>query len=251
MAPPIGNPQRPWPAPSASWLIEQKWHDLLFMHWPVPTAVLRPLIPASFEIDTHDGSAWLGVVPFRMSGIRVRLLPPIPGTSAFPELNVRTYVRAEGKPGVWFFSLDAANALAVAAARRCFHLPYFRAQMSCVDALDAPGDAVTYRSHRTNTGAPTAEFRAEYAPSSEPCEAAPGTVDYFLTGRYCLYAADGSRLFRSEIDHAPWALQRAEVKVEVNTMASAAGITLPDTKALLHFARFQHVKIWGLQKISG
>jgi len=228
--------------------MEQKWHDLLFMHWPVAAATLRPLIPASLEIDLHGGSAWLGVVPFRMSGICARGLPPIPGTSAFPELNVRTYVRAEGKPGVWFFSLDAANALAVAAARASFHLPYFRAQMSCAPA---PGDTVIYRSHRTHRGAPTADFRAEYAPAGERFEAAPGTIDYFLTERYCLYAASRTRLFRGEIDHAPWPLQRADSTIGVNTMASAAGVPLPDMKPVLHFARYQHVKIWGLRKISG
>jgi uncharacterized protein YqjF (DUF2071 family) len=226
--------------------MEQKWHDLLFMHWPLSVAVLRPLIPASLEIDTHDGTAWIGVVPFRMSGIRVRRLPPIPAASAFPELNVRTYVRTEGKPGVWFFSLDAAHALAVAAARASFHLPYFRAEMGC--ERNARGE-VAYRSHRTHRHAAPADFRAQYAPSGDALRAEHGTLEYFLCERYCLYAADGERLFRGEIDHAPWDLRPARAKVETNTMADASGVALPNAQPLLHFAEFQHVMIWGLKEV--
>src|SRR5688500_5474109 len=140
----IDNSHRPWHA--RPWSVFMRWHELLFMHWPVPAAALRPLIPAGLELDTFDGSAWLGVVPFRMSGIRRRLLPPVPGTAAFPELNVRTYVTAGAKPGVWFFSLDAANRLAVRVARWTFHLPYYDATMSCT--RDRAGE-VAYRSTRT------------------------------------------------------------------------------------------------------
>jgi uncharacterized protein YqjF (DUF2071 family) len=182
-----------------------------------------------------------------MSGIRARGFPPIPGTSAFPELNVRTYVRAEGKPGVWFFSLDAANAIAVAVARASFHLPYFRAQMSLTQTV---GGGILYRSHRTHSGAAPADLRAEYAPTGGAFDAAPRTIEYFLTERYCLYAADTSRLFRGEIDHAPWQLQPAKIETEINTMASAAGIALPDAAPLLYFARYQRVKIWGLHRVG-
>jgi len=118
--------------------MRQKWHDLLFMHWRIPPQTLRPLIPPALDLDIFEGSAWLGIVPFRMTGVRLRATPSIPGLSAFPELNVRTYIVAGGKPGVWFFSLDAASALAVATARAWFHLPYFRARMS----LTARGDEI-------------------------------------------------------------------------------------------------------------
>src|SRR6266508_3536850 len=121
---------RPWPLPQRPWIMRMQWHDLLFMHWPVNRDALRRYIPPRLEIDTFDGSAWIGVVPFRMSGVVPRLLPPVPYLSAFPELNVRTYVSAEGKPGVWFFSLDAGNPIAVEAARDVFHLPYYNAQMT-------------------------------------------------------------------------------------------------------------------------
>src|SRR5262245_39338566 len=118
---------RPWPQPDGPWVMAQTWHDLLFAHWRIDSALLRPQIPSALEIDTFDGEAWIAVVPFRMSGVRLRMAPQVPGLSAFPEVNVRTYVKADGKPGVWFFSLDATNAVAVAAARLTFHLPYFRA----------------------------------------------------------------------------------------------------------------------------
>src|SRR6266404_10006502 len=118
---------RPWPMPAGPWAMAQSWHDLLFAHWQVDAAALRPLLPPQLQIDTFGGSAWLAVVPFRMTGVRLPGTPALPWLSAFPELNVRTYVTCDGEPGVWFFSLDAGNALAVAIARAWFHLPYFRA----------------------------------------------------------------------------------------------------------------------------
>jgi uncharacterized protein YqjF (DUF2071 family) len=223
----------------------QKWHDLLFMHWRVPEGALCHLIPSSLQIDTFDDSAWVGVVPFRMSGIRARGMPPIPGTTAFPELNVRTYVTREGKPGVWFFSLDATNALAVAAARHFFYLPYFRAQMALAIRDDG---TIDYRSRRTHRGAPPADLRVAYKPTGTTFAAQSGSLDYFLTERYCLYAARGSEIYRCDIDHAPWPLQPAEAHIKINTMAAASAIPLPNEKPLLHFARFQDVRIWGLEK---
>ena len=121
---------RPWPLPASPWLLKMSWHDLLFLHWPVDVAALRPHIPERLEIDTFDGVAWLGVVPFRMSGVGPRFVPSVPGVSTFPEINLRTYVRANGKPGVWFFSLDVTKRLAVLIARGAFHLPYFKAEMN-------------------------------------------------------------------------------------------------------------------------
>ena len=174
----------------------------------------------------------------------MRRMPPLRGTSAFPELNVRTYVRVAGKPGVWFFSLDAQSPLAVAAARRWFHLPYFRAQMSLTRA---PNGTIHYRSKRTHRNASAAELRVKYKPVGEVFQAAPGTIDHFLVERYCLYAARARRIYRGEIDHAPWPLQPAEAEIETNTMAFASGIILPGQQPLLHFAEYQDVKVWGLK----
>ena len=227
--------------------MKQVWHDLLFAHWPIPVAAMRAAVPRTLELDTFEGVAWLGIVPFRMSGVRPRFLPPVPRLSAFPELNVRTYVTLGGKPGVHFFSLEARNPLAVAIARAWFHLPYFRARMEC----EAEGVGIRYSSVRTHAGAPEAELAGTYRPIGEAFLARPGTLERWLTELYCLYAQlpDG-RVSRSEIHHAPWPLQPAEASFERNTMARAHGFELPQTPPLLHFARRQDVVVWNPQRVT-
>jgi uncharacterized protein YqjF (DUF2071 family) len=219
----------------------QRWHDLLFAHWPVPAAELQHLIPARLTIDTFNGHAWLAVVPFRMSGVRLRGTPAVPWLSAFPELNVRTYVKCEGRPGVWFFSLDAGNPLAVAIARAWFHLPYFRARMRCSNR----DGWIEYISQRAHNGAVAAALEGRYRPVGPVIFPGPGTLEYFLTERYCLYTLDSKRqLIRGEIHHPPWPLQTAEAQFVRNTMAEAAGVLLPAGKPLLHFAKRQDVIVW-------
>ncbi|MBV9886133.1 MAG: DUF2071 domain-containing protein, partial [Acidobacteria bacterium] len=194
---------RPWPLPGGPWIMSQSWHDLLFAHWPIDVKRLRPLIPAPLDIDTFQGEAWIGVVPFRMSGVRLRATPALPSLSAFPELNVRTYVTHGGKPGVWFFSLDAANAIAVSVARTWFHLPYFKARMRCENR----NDWIEYSSERTHRGAAKAKLQMRYRPIGEIFHPQPGTLEHFLTERYCLYAVDAKgKITRGEIQHAPWPL---------------------------------------------
>jgi uncharacterized protein YqjF (DUF2071 family) len=236
---------RPWPFPSSPWIMAQSWHNLLFAHWPVDPAMLRRHVPANLEIDTFEGQAWIGIVPFSMSGVRLRWTPPLPGLSAFLELNVRTYVTAQGKPGVWFFSLDAASAVAVAAARLSFHLPYFRARMHCREA----NGWIQYESTRTHRGAPSAAFGARYRPAGDCFEARLGTLEHFLTERYCLYSAAAGRTYRGEIHHPPWLLQSAEAQFMRNSMADAAGLALPAEPPLLHFALRQDMVAWAPYRI--
>jgi uncharacterized protein YqjF (DUF2071 family) len=223
------------------------WRDLLFMHWPVEEEALRPLVPPALSIDTFEGSAWLGVVPFGMTGVRPRFLPAVPRLSDFPEINLRTYVTAEGRSGVWFFSLDAHNPLAVRVARATFHLPYFDAEMFC----HASGDEVDYRSVRTHRGAPRAEFAARYRPVGDPFESGRGTIENFLTERYCLYSADRKgNVRRGEVHHQLWPLQAAEAEVHTLAMTQQIGVKLPDTSPLLHFARRLDVLAWLPRRIS-
>ena len=248
---------RPWPLPTAPWIMAQSWHDLLFAHWRIDAALLRPLIPALLKIDTFQNDAWIGVVPFRMSGVRLRATPALPVLSAFPELNVRTYVIHGGKPGVWFFSLDAANPIAVSVARAWFHLPYFNARMRC----ENHEGWVEYTSERTHRGAASAKLRARYQPTGEVFHAQPGTLEHFLTERYCLYAADAKgQITRGEIQHAPWPLQPAEAEFRENTMIEAAmecGASAPhlptdlrgQTAPQLHFSARQDVVVWHPQQI--
>jgi len=200
-----GRTDRPWPAPSRPGVMAMQWHDLLFMHWPLPLAVLRPLILRGLALDTFDGCAWIGVVPFTMAGVHARYLPPLPGTSTFPELNVRTYVTTEGKAGVYFFSLDAANPLAVRAARLGFRLPYYDADMSA----SRSGRTVAYASTRMHHGAPPAAFAARYRPTGPVSRSTDGSIDAWLTERYCLYSAAGKQaVWRADIDHTRWPSSR-------------------------------------------
>ncbi|MGL4611535.1 MAG: YqjF family protein [Trueperaceae bacterium] len=236
---------RTHPTPSTKPVMFQRWHDLLFMHWPVPIASLRSAIPVSLELETFEGQAWLAVVPFRMSHIHPRGLFTVPGLSAFPELNLRTYVIKDGKPGVWFFSLDAANPTAVFLARTLFKLPYFNARMQ----YDEKNKTIHYSSSRTHRNAPACEFRGIYTPVQNANIPKPGTLEYFLTARYCLYTADAAgTIYRGEIDHEPWPLQAAEANVVVNTVAQTLGITLTD-QPLLHFSKRVDVKVWGLKRL--
>jgi uncharacterized protein YqjF (DUF2071 family) len=225
--------------------MSQLWLELLFAHWPVQPEALRDLIPCILDVDTFDGEAWVGVVPFRMRNVHPRGLPSVQGLSHFPELNVRTYVTNGGKPGVYFFSLDAGNPIAVALARSLFHLPYFNATMKCVKR----GDTIHYSSHRTHHNAPSADYVARYRPVA-PVEYVPKrTIAHWLTERYSLYTSFHNRLYRGEIHHKQWPLQVAELEIEQDTMARSHNIHLPDTKPLLHYSALQEVLIWPLSAV--
>lgn len=285
-------PQRPW-------RMAQTWHDLLFAHWPVPIAMLRPHIPPSLEIDTfHDpnyhpiahhpithhpidgatdgeaeGTAWLSIVPFRMKGVRPRHMPGLPWLSNFAELNVRTYVRLPDtaapdvnlpdtppastlqertKPGVFFFSLDAANPLAVEIGRRVFHLPYFNARMQC---QEQEGE-IRYHSVRHDRRSPQGEplqgeFQAIYRPTGGIQPAVPGTLEHWLSERYAFYTTDAQgQLCRCEIHHLPWPLQTAEVDIQTNTLAESVGLPLLSGAPLVQFSRRLDVLIWPLQRVT-
>ena len=238
---------RTWEAPEQPWAMRMIWHDLLFANWPVPADVLRPLIPPGLKVDTLDGEAWISIVPFRMTGVLPRGVPAMPGLSAFAELNVRTYVTTEDKPGVWFFSLDAAQRIAVWVARRTFYLPYYYARMSA----RYEGDAVHYTSDRRGHRDTPACFIGNYRPTGEVFSAREGTIEHWLTSRYCLYSADRrGRIWRGEIDHAPWPLQRAEAQIETCSMTAPLGIKLPDTKPLLCFSKRLDVVAWKIEGVG-
>jgi uncharacterized protein len=236
---------RPWPMPPRPWVMGQTWTNLLFAHWSVAPDVLRGAVPSRLPLDTFDGRAWVGVTPFAVRNLRSRLAPPMPYLSAFPEINVRTYVTVGGKPGIYFFSLDADSALAVAAARRLYRLPYFRARMT----IESGGDEIRYLSERTSPEAPApATFRARYRPSGATFNARPGSIEHWLTERYCVYTLDEEqRVLRGDIHHPPWPLRAAEADIEVNRMAAEIGLDL-DGEPLLHYSRRQDVVFWPLRR---
>lgn len=238
---------RPWALPTSPWVMAQKWQDLLFAHWAVAPAAMRSLVPARLELDTFQGQAWIGIVPFTMSGVRLRGTLALPWLSTFPELNVRTYVTAGGKPGVWFFSLDAANVVAVEIARRWFQLPYFHARMNS----RATSQGIEYFSQRDDRRGGNETLQTRYS-AAGPCFAAvPGTLEYFLTERYCLYAQrPGGELLRGEIHHAPWKLQEARASFGANTMTENLGTPIVGPPARLHFSTLQEMVAWAPQKVA-
>jgi uncharacterized protein len=233
---------RPWPIAPRGWTMGQTWEDLLFAHWRVPADELRAYVPTELEIEEYDGSAWLGVVPFRLTQLRARGLLPLPRVSAFLELNVRTCVRAhDGKPGVWFISLDAASRLAVEAARRAYKLPYHHARMSAT----GDGEWISYECARI--AEPGRVFSGRYRPTGAASAAKPGSLEWFLIERYSLYATDvRDRLYRAEIHHPPWPLQPAEAEIE---LASIAPLAL-DGDPVCHFSRRQDVLVWPLRPVT-
>jgi uncharacterized protein YqjF (DUF2071 family) len=236
---------RPWPVPNGRWVLAQTWDDLLFAHWRLPAEVLRPLVPKELSLDEHDGSAWLGITPFVLSGFRLRGTVPLPGLSTFPELNVRTYVTVEDKPGIWFFSLDTSNVLAVEGARRLYKLPYFLARTS----VTFRGGWIEYSSSRRDAERRPFVFSGRYRSEGEPAPPAPGSLEHFLTERYCLYSRDRDGLHRAEIHHPPWPLQPATAGIELNTMPPD-GVELPEDAPLTHFAGRQDVVVWPLEPVA-
>lgn len=238
---------RPVPLPRRPWTMQQRWNDLLFAHWPVPAAELERTLPSGLAVDTFDGWGWLGVVPFGMDRIRFHGWPAIPGARAFPELNLRTYVRERNtnRTGVYFYSLDASNPFAVAVARAAFHLPYFWAHMG-MRAIAEPGRTPLMRYWSNRLLSPrSVHFRASYRGTGTPAQ---GPLEQFLTARYALYTADRSgTLLRGDIHHLPWPLEQAEAELECNELPEAHGFRLPDRKPVLHYSRELVVYAWAVE----
>ena len=227
--------------------MEQSWHDLLFAHWSFPVESIRAAVPDVLPIDTYQGRAWIGVVPFQLRGLRARILPALPGFSSFPELNLRTYVTLDGKPGVYFFSLDAGNKVAVIGARTVFHLNYYEALMS---ATRGP-NGINYLSRRTDPRGKRADFSARYRATGKGVRAQPGSLEHFLVERYCLYAVSTSRrVYRLDIHHKPWLIQPAEAQLDAAQLFTAAGLPSPTGEPLLHFSPVQEMIGWLPERVK-
>ncbi len=228
---------------NAPWVLAMGWRDALFLHWRAAPDALRARLPHGLELDLQDGSAWIGVVAFRIERPRPRFAPL--GFAGFGEINVRTYASVRGgKPGVWFLSLDAADSGAVEIARRAVHLPYYRARITT--RYDAGGAA--YAGERTDRRAPAARFAAHAGFAGSERYAASGTLEHFLRERYCFYTVDPrGRLVRGDVAHEPWPLRDARATVETNTLLAAAGIEPLAAQPLAHASAGVHARAWTLR----
>jgi len=229
----------------APWIMTQRWNDLLFLHYPITPEVLRPLVPDALTLDTYKQRAWVSVTPFWINHLRPPGIPSMPWFSRFGEVNVRTYVTFGGKPGVYFFSLDAGNLSAVWGARVFYRLPYWQASIK----IKGRGSSTLEYASKRQHGPKPAELRCAYGPAAPPFHARPGSLEHFLSERYCLYAYNRKRLYRGEIHHLPWDLQPATFDVAENTMARPAGIELPPAPELAYFSRELKVLFWAPERL--
>jgi uncharacterized protein YqjF (DUF2071 family) len=232
---------RTFPMPTSPWMLRQEWHDLLFAHWPVPADLLRQKVPSQLDLDLWHGEAYLGVIPFVIRNFRPRHLPSVPVLSHFAEINVRTYVTYKGLPGVYFFSLDAANLSAVLGARFMYGLPYFHSRFQIAHT----SADIQYQSRRLQRPRP-AEFKASYRPISDvhPWQPPTESLERFVSERYCLYAVSRRHVYRTDIHHVPWPLQLASAEIPTNSMAEPLGLPLSGAPPLLHFSKYMDVLTW-------
>lgn len=235
------NPLRRGP-----WIMRQRWHHLLFAHWPVEYEKLRAAVPRELDLDAFGGEVWLGLVVFGLSGIKLRWLPEVKPLASFPEVNLRTYVTYRGQPGVYFISLDADNPVAVAIASRWFQLNYYDAEIR----YTRDADGLHFNSRRIQRRLPEAKLDVTYAPADSLTAGAPGglRLQEWLTERYCYYVAKDDQVRRCDIDHRPWSLQHARADFRENSIALPFGIELDGAGALLHYCRYMEARIWPLRR---
>jgi hypothetical protein len=239
------------PTPGNDPVMAPIWRHLLFLHWEVDADELRRLLPAGLELDLYEGRAYVGLVPFTMLGVHPRWLPQLGRLSSwnddFHETNVRTYVRSnDGEPGVWFFSLDAANPLAVVSARTWFKLPYFHARMR----LAEEDGAISCRSRRLWPAPRHARCAVRYRPTGEPAPAPVGSLNAFLVERYSLYSYSRGQLWRGRVRHEPYQLQPVELLAWRESMVAAAGVRRPEDAPLACYAREVRTTVYGLERVE-
>lgn len=238
---------RPWPMPSKPWNMRQKWRNFLFCHWPVSPDVLRSLIPSFLQVDTFEQNAWIGIIVFEMKGIYLRGMPIVSVVPGFAEINVRTYVQYNGKPGIFFLSLDVGDWASLKIAKRWYHLPYQASDVT----FQNEGQSYKCLSKRRKNQEIAAQFQVKYTPISDVFVPMPGTIEHFLTERYCLYSTDlRGNLYSGEIHHQVWPLQHAKAEILNNTLLSPFDIDITEEKHLFHFSKGVDTLFWNIRKLS-
>jgi len=238
---------RPFALPEAPWVMHQAWNDFLFMHWPVAVEQVRAVVPEPLELHLHEGTAYIGIIPFHMTDVRPRGTFNVPGVSAFPELNVRTYVIVNGEPGVYFLSLEASHRIAVETARLTYNLPYYKATMK----WSRTDGTVHYHSVRTDGRGPSAELQGTYTPVGDYYYVQKGGLKHWLSERYRLYTVNrAGDILTTDVHHLPWPMRDVEVDFPTNTMAESHGISLPDSPPIVHYSPGVDVLIWAPRSIG-
>ena len=241
-----GLPHRPWAYPEFPWSVRQDWLHLSFLHWETDPGLLQALLPEPLKLDTYEGKAYIGLVPFLMDNVRPRFLPCVPGVSRFPELNIRTYVTLGEKPGVFFFSLDADSWTAVWIGKKAFHLPYFSAEIR----FETDDSGVRFESQRRGLSLGEEAFSGTFSGSGDIYYAEKGSLEYFLTERYCFYAEiRGVGVVRSDVAHKPWPIRKGLAQIEVNSMVGRYGVEANRTPDLVHSTPGVQVLGWWPQSV--
>jgi uncharacterized protein YqjF (DUF2071 family) len=222
------------------WVLFMTWRDLLFASWRVPPEIVRAKVPPELDLDTFDGSAWVTLVPMHVTGMHYRDVPPIPGMVTLRELNFRTYVKRNGKGGVYFLSIECPAIVSDWMALHLFKVPYLKAQIVMAN------DGVTYHyaSERTQSDMPPAAFFGTFSPSGETASPAPGSLESFLVERFCLFFVKDGKVYRGDIHHEAWKLQSAELNIGYNTIAKAAGFDLAEKPDHIAFSPATDTLVW-------
>jgi uncharacterized protein YqjF (DUF2071 family) len=238
---------RPWPIISQNWIIRQSWSNVLFIHWPISAELLRPHIPRSLEIDTFDGTAWMSVVVFVMEGIYLRGLSALSVTPKFAEINVRTYVHLDGKPGVYFMSLDVGDLASLMIAKRWYRLPYKAAQIS----FQKEGRTFLCQSLRKGKSNVPIGFHGNFIPLSGVYLSKKEMFDYWLTERYCFFSANKrGNIYGGEIHHQPWPLQKVEIEICRNSLFTPFQFDLSEEKTIAHFSKGLDTLFWNIKRLD-
>lgn len=235
------------PALQKGWIMTQTWEHLLFAHWAIHPSVLRPLVPAELELDTYDGNAWLGIIPFLLTGVRIRRMPPVPFTTRFPEINVRTYVKRKGRAGIYFLSLDASNWLVTTIAKKWYRLPYYPASIH----FRTSSDSIDFQSRRLTSPAAKG-FSVSYRPDSDVFFAEKGSLEHWLTERYTLFCdcKTTRNMYSADVYHEPWKLQKAAVQYRENTLTEHL-FPSAEHPGLFLYSRGVQSFVWPIRKTCG
>lgn len=225
---------------------QQEWHDVLFMHWPVPYEILRPYIPQPFSLETYDEQAWITIILFQAKNSRFRAMPNIMSYPPFLQMNTRTYIQFDGKPGIYFLSVDVNHLLVQVASKRLLQLPYELANMD----IKRDRDHISFKSNRINSGYLLSHITANYRPLSQQVHHPQGTLSHWLTERYCFWLIKGTKIIKGPLSHEPWELDKVTVTLGKKDIIPFITMNDIQEKPIAHYAKFIHAHLHPFEQIG-